>query len=155
MSPKPDEDHGLTAKLRKARQLSASDWRMLLRAAGWFVIVELGLRLLSLKTLLAVLDGGGRSHSAKGRTESPSPTPDRASYCVELASRVYPFEATCLKKALVLYALLKRRGVEVRLVIGATKTGRKLDAHAWIEHQGRVIIGGPSEEYAPLFTLVN
>src|SRR5712692_7979067 len=124
MSPKPDEDHGLTAKLRKARQLSASDWRMLLRAAGWFVIVEFGLRLLALKTLRADLDGRGRS--AKGGTEAPSPSPDRASYCVELASRVYPFKATCLKKALVLYALLKRRGVEVRLVIGATKTGRKL-----------------------------
>jgi transglutaminase superfamily protein len=153
MSPKPDENHGLTAKLRKARQLSASDWRMLLGAAGWFVIVEFGLRLLALKTLLAVLDGRRRSR-AKG-IEAPPPSPDRASYCVELASRVYPFEATCLKKALVLFALLKRRGVEVRLVIGATKTDRKLDAHAWLEHQGRVIIGGPSEEYAPLFTLVN
>lgn len=151
MSLKLNESQGLSVKLRKAGQLSASDWLLLMRAMGWFVVVELGLRLFALKTLLAILERGGRS--GEMRTGRGSASPDRAAYCVELASRLDPFDATCLKKALVLYALLKRKGVDVRLVIGATKAGRKLDAHAWLEHQGRVIIGESSDPYAPLCTL--
>ena len=152
MSPKPNETNGLGVKLRKAKQLSASDWLLLMRALGWLAVVEVGLRLFALKTLLGILERGGRNRDMG--TGRGSASPDRAAYCVELASRLDPFDATCLKKALVLYALLKRKGVDVRLVIGATKAGRKLDAHAWLEHRGRVIIGESGDPYAPLCTLV-
>src|SRR5215469_4514874 len=81
---------------------------------------------------------------------------ERVAYCVELASRFDPLRATCLKKALVLYALLIRKGLDVRLFIGAAKTkadlANRIDYHAWLEHEGRVILGGGKGElYMPLY----
>jgi hypothetical protein len=75
---------------------------------------------------------------------------------VELVSRLHPLHATCLKKALVLYALLVRRGFEVQLLIGAARDGSRLDAHAWLEHQGRIILGAPTPgRYSTLCALEN
>ena len=144
-------DGWLATKLRKARQLSAPDWILIVQSAAWFAVVEAGLRLLPLRTLARILQGRRRAPRASGRRVSA----EHASRCVDRAARLDPFRATCLKKSLVLYALLSRRGLEVELFIGAAKTGGKLDAHAWLQHQGRVITGGPATgRYAPLCSLV-
>ena len=156
MSVQPNDDNGLGVRLRKAGQLSAREWLLLLQAGGWLVVVDLGLRMVAVKRLIGFLQGrAGVTDSARpAAPDSGGLAPDRVAYLVERVARAYPFAPTCLKKALVLYALLKRRGVDVKLIIGATKTDRKLDAHAWLEHQGRVLIGGPAERYEPLCTLV-
>ncbi len=139
-------------KLRKAFALSASDWLLIVQATIWFAVVELGLRVLQLRTLVAILQGE-RSSNRESHDQS-FVNPERAGYCVELASRLHPLDPTCLKKALVLYALLTRRGFDLQLLIGATKIEGKLDAHAWLEHQGRVIPGGPGgERYSTLCCL--
>jgi hypothetical protein len=149
MSPRQN-DGGLAAKLHKARQLSASDWLLILQSAAWFAAVELGLRLLPLRTLVRILQG--RRRRTAGRLHIRV---ERASRCVDLAARLCPFPATCLRKSLVLYALLSRGGLEVELFIGATNKDGKLDAHAWLEYEGRAITGGPpTERYAPLWSLV-
>ena len=145
-------------RLRKAFALSALDWLLIVQATLWFAVVEFGLCLLQFRNVLAMLHGAKRSarnsHSQPSVVASGSP--ERAAYCVELASRLHPLHATCLKKALVLYALLARRGFEVQLVIGAARDGRRLDAHAWLEHQGRIILGAPTPgRYSTLCALEN
>jgi hypothetical protein len=145
-------------KLRKALALSASDWHLIVQATLWFCVVELGLRLLQFRNVLALLHGEKRSdrnsHSLPSGVATCSP--ERAGYCVELASRLHPLHTTCLKKALVLYALLTRRGFNARLLIGAARDGSRLDAHAWLEHQGRIILGAPTaERYSTLCALEN
>jgi hypothetical protein len=133
-------------KLRKAFALSALDWILIVQATLWFAVVAVGLRLLQLRTVLAILHGEKRSdrNSRSHSTGIASGNPQRAAYCVELASRLYPLRPTCLQKALVLYALLARRGFDVRVLIGAARDGIRLDAHAWLEHQGRIILGAPT-----------
>lgn len=134
----------LALKLRKAFQLSASDWLLVIQAVGWFAVVEFGLRVLKLKTLLALLQSG-RQADREGCGRAPT-SPERVGYCVDLASRLHPLRPTCLRKALVLFALLARRGVKAQVVVGTARSDGKLDAHAWIEHEGRVIMGGPATE---------
>jgi hypothetical protein len=134
----------LALKLRKAFQISASEWLLVIQAMGWFAVVEFGLRVLKLKTLLALLQNDRRTER-EGCERTPT-SPERVGYCVEVASRLHPLRPTCLKKALVLFALLARRGVKARVVVGTAKSDGKLDAHAWIEHEGRVILGGPARE---------
>lgn len=139
-------------KLRKAFALSPSDWILVAQAAAWFAVVEIGLRVLKLRTLPTIF----QNHKPANRVEGDRPgvSPARVRYCVELASRFHPLHPTCLKKALVLYAMLTRRGVNARVIVGAAKSDSKLDAHAWIEHQGQVILGGPAtDQYAPLCRL--
>lgn len=62
--------------------------------------------------------------------------------------RLWP--TTCLYRALGSYALLRAAGQEVRFVIGVRKEGETLLAHAWLERDGRAIVGapGPGEQYA-------
>jgi len=48
----------------------------------------------------------------------------------------------CLTEAMVTQLLLSRRRLRTDLQIGvALGKGGKLEAHAWVEHEGRVLIG--------------
>jgi len=62
--------------------------------------------------------------------------------------RLWP--TTCLYRALGSYALLRAAGQEVRFVIGVSKDGDDLKAHAWLERDGRAIVStpGPGTDYA-------
>jgi hypothetical protein len=140
-------------KLRRAFELSASDWFLILQAAFWFTVIELGLRAFQFRVLVDFLHPKGPLDQRAFSQQSSSA--QRAAYCVDLASRLHPLHPTCLRKALVLYALLTRRGFDVRLLIGAAKTnaekGSQLDYHAWLELEGQVILGGQGHErYAAL-----
>ena len=148
MSPHFRHSRWLTRRLRKAWALSWADWCLLLQASSFFLAVELGVKLLPFKTLMVLLQRRG---SVEGDELGQSTvSSDRVAYLVEVASRYHVLTPTCLKKALVCYRLLRKKGVEVELVVGATKVESGLAAHAWLEHHGRVILGGPVEEYAPL-----
>ena len=58
-----------------------------------------------------------------------------------------PGDSRCLTRSLVLMAMLARRGIFTDLVIGV-RTGEKFEAHAWIEHRGRILM--PTLGYEPL-----
>jgi len=138
---------------RKAFELSVSEWLLILWAAIWFGVIEIGLRVLRLHILIEKLD---RCPPPDGTLVAQSDTVERFAYCVELVSRLYPIEPTCLKKALVLYALLTRNGLPAQLWIGAAKSnteqGAPIDYHAWLEHEGKVILGAANRErYIPLY----
>lgn len=52
-----------------------------------------------------------------------------------------PWSRTCLKRAVVLYYLLRRAGQEVGLRIGVRRDeGQTLEAHAWLERDGAPIL---------------
>ena len=58
------------------------------------------------------------------------------------ASRRVP-KATCLTQAIALRTLLARDGKESELRIGVAKAeDGRLEAHAWLESDGRIVIGG-------------
>lgn len=144
-------------KLHRAFELSVSDWFLVLQAAFWFAVVELGLHIFQFRVLVDFLRRQERAFNHRAFSQQSS-SAQRAAYCVELVSRLHPLHPTCLKKALVLYALLTRKGYDARLFIGAAKTNRetgsKLDCHAWLQFQGQVILGGQGHErYAALCSL--
>lgn len=94
-----------------------------------------------LPELLASLDQPG---------VAPPPGDDPA----RLAERIFRplrfWPTTCLYRALGSYALLRAAGQEVRFVIGVRKVRGQLQAHAWLEREGRTIVGapGPGEAFA-------
>jgi len=78
---------------------------------------------------------------------------ERLAWAVGVASRFVP-KATCLAKALAVYVLLQQAGHEVFLHIGVNGKEGGLEAHAWVESQGRVLIGGSNiGNYTPLLAL--
>ena len=69
---------------------------------------------------------------------------------VERASRFVP-GATCLVQALSGGWLIRRAGGSSTLRFGVAKDGDAFKAHAWLESDGRILIGGgTAESYLPL-----
>ncbi len=105
-----------------------------------FLLIELGLRLLSFRSLLALC----RRCSWRGRLGSgftSLPSIERSAWLTAIAGRYSPVRATCLKRALTLSVLLEQRGIATRLRIGVSRQAGALRAHAWLEQHGRIILG--------------
>jgi hypothetical protein len=65
-----------------------------------------------------------------------------------------PVGTTCLATALVAQAMLQRHGADALLRVGVRRdVDGTFRAHAWLEHAGKVVVGGPLavvESYTPL-----
>lgn len=57
----------------------------------------------------------------------------RLGQLVEVAGNQSPLPSNCLRKSLLLYWLLRRRGQSPRFVIGVRKQPESFDAHAWVQ----------------------
>lgn len=71
---------------------------------------------------------------------------------VRLAATYGLYRAGCLPQSLVLRWLLRRQGIAGDLRIGVRKESGRFEAHAWVEHQGRVLNDGDDvcRRFAPL-----
>ena len=125
--------------LYKFLRLSWSDQRLFVETAILLWAVRLGLWLLPFQTerrLLKMLVPATPKKHDEGQGFI-----DRVGRAVTVMSRMVPM-ATCLTQALTTQVLVSRHGYEARLCIGVTKNGEKrLEAHAWVESNGRVVIG--------------
>ena len=141
-------------KLRKIRELSWLERWILVRAAVLLVVAEAGLRLLPLQSLLKwIPEGEARKPLAS------SPDPERIAWLVDVAARHSLLRGrlrpTCLRKSLVLCALLRNHGVDARLVIG-TNVSRNFGpqenfrAHSWVIAEAKVLLAGERTQYVEL-----
>ena len=73
------------------------------------------------------------------RRGSPSPAPEDLARGVDRVLNAAPgvWHHTCLRRAVVLAALLKRGGREAEVVIGVRRaSGGEFEAHAWLRSEG-------------------
>jgi hypothetical protein len=61
------------------------------------------------------------------------------------AARNFFFETNCLEQSLVLWWLLRRRGIAAELRIGARKEFERFEAHAWVEVDSAVLNDASAE----------
>jgi Transglutaminase-like superfamily len=62
------------------------------------------------------------------------------------AAALLPWDCNCLPRALIISHLLTQLGIPCDLRIGVSrKTGETLEAHAWVECQGRILDSMPEE----------
>lgn len=113
----------------------------------WYLLALWGLLPL-IHALLAML-GYGRCRRLLERLSPsshapPGPCPpaavtraQRLVALAEIAGRRGLVSTTCLRQALAVYWLLRWRGVDPQLCIGARRVGARLDAHAWVELNGQ------------------
>jgi hypothetical protein len=68
---------------------------------------------------------------------------------VSIAARHGPFRARCLAASMTLESLLRRYGFEGQLRLGVRRHDGRIEAHAWIEHDGAALagVGRPHAEY--------
>ena len=121
-------------KIRLFRALCSTERRLLFRAGTMLPRVDVSLRLRGWERTRTQweqwADGMGPRHGIE---------PRRVAWLVERAARTVPWPATCLRRSLVLWALLRRDGVHAEIRLGVRKAGGSHAAHAWVECQGVVL----------------
>ena len=130
---------GPVTLLGKSLRLSGEDRGLVLRAVLLVGAIRLGLAVLSFRTL----------QQALARLAQPLSNPqgsrvgstDRLLWAIRRASLCVP-GASCLTQALAAQVLLARHGHQADLRIGVARDlERRLQAHAWLEQGGRVLLG--------------
>jgi hypothetical protein len=125
-------------RIRKFFNLSSSEQRLLIKAWILLGLIRLGLELFPFSTLRKLLD---RLRIKLGSLKKEF-SEEQLVWSVTVVSRYIP-KATCLAQALTAQFLLQQAGHQACLHIGvegAEEGGIK--AHAWVESQGRILIGG-------------
>ena len=131
-------------RLRRFLSLPAADRVLLVRALGWVACARAALWFVPF-TRLRVAADRLRASSLRRRTD-----PARVAWAVERAARAVP-RATCLSQAIAADAMLRRAGRTPTLRIGVAKEGADLEAHAWLELDGAVLVGDHDlHRYTPL-----
>jgi hypothetical protein len=140
-------------RLRRFLRLPTTDRQLLIKAALLLEAIKLALRLLPFRVLRRLVAGAEKTPIGLRWVKGSSA--EKVAWAVETASRNIPGEKTCLTQALTAQVLLTRRGHPALLHIGIVKNEEgEFQAHAWVECEGKVVIGGHElERYTPLMTL--
>jgi hypothetical protein len=126
-------------RIAKLLRLPPSDRRLLMMSVFVLGAVRLGLWLLPFQTVRRLINSMTRSTNHPHQHDK-IPI-DAVTWAIGVASRSIP-SATCLTQALAAQVLLVRHGYPAQIRIGVTKDLRgHLGAHAWVESQGRIVIG--------------
>jgi hypothetical protein len=127
-------------QLREFWRLPPSYRRLLITSLVLLGIVRVGLWLLPFHTLRHLLAHTAREVAwARGGDQA---SVNQVARAVTVASRYVP-AASCLTQALATQVLLSHRGHQASLRIGVARGDvGEFQAHAWVECQGKVVIGG-------------
>lgn len=115
-------------------RLPAEKRSLLIQSAFWLMVYGIALRWFPSRTLRRALRHDSMINS--GRFDRVS----LVTWSVGLAAQYVPGN-TCLTRALVAHRLLGRAGAGSQVQIGVARIDGEFQAHAWVECDGRVVIG--------------
>ena len=122
------------------RRLSWGERWLLIEALALLPLLSLGMRLLGLRRLHGTLAGLAPAPGPAAAGGSAGLSQARAvATLVQRAARHSPLGSTCLTRSLVLWWLLRRRGIAGEVCMGVAKEAAQFQAHAWVEYQGTVL----------------
>ena len=127
-------------KFTKLLSMQADDRALVLQAAASLLVCRIGLYLLRFESLQ-------RWATRAKRTKQSVPI-SKLIWAAMMGTRIMP-NSTCLVRALAASRLLAQNGYKSTLHIGVKRTDGVFEAHAWVEYDGRAIIGSGE---APHFT---
>lgn len=121
--------------------MTMADWGTVLSITPLVGGVRLGLEVVPFRRLVRTLRRAARLfRSGRGADEEYE---RRVTWAVSAVGRRLLGDRPCLTEALVVEFLFHRRGLPATLQIGVDKgEGGELVAHAWVESNGRIVIGG-------------
>jgi len=121
--------------------LSPRHRALLCKAALRLLLIRFGLAVLGYRRFHQFLAQHARSHAAS--TRQCFEQVEQIVWALSTAATVVLNKKSCLPLALTAQFWLGRCGVPTNLRIGAMRdeSGR-IQAHAWIEQQGQIILGG-------------
>lgn len=127
-------------RLARLRALSVAQWRVVLASFVLVPATQLSIRVRGFSRTVDVL-----ARWSRRRAHPTEPEVGRElAEAVNLVSGQPVVGARCLGRSLVLWFLLRRRGIDAELVIGANAPhDGELEAHAWVEVAGEPVNDRP------------
>jgi hypothetical protein len=126
-------------RIRKFAALPPHSKRLLV--GSWAIVAEVRVRL---SIFHFEPRGKGLLIGPRLFRQQTKATAQEIAWAIEVARRFVP-RATCLVQALAGQTMLAASGRPSRLLIGVApgrQPGQTLDAHAWLEWDGEILIGG-------------
>jgi hypothetical protein len=133
----------MAGRLAKFLALPAAERAALVRALIWLPLTAAQLRLSGFEAASRSI----QAVRAGGRTLEPRVL----ARLVAIASRHGVVRGNCLSQSLTLQRLLRRQCIASELRIGVRRAGAALEAHAWVELDGRPLNDSAdvAQRYAP------
>jgi hypothetical protein len=129
----------LGGRMQRAVRMEPVDWLAFCRALLTEAVIRVSLTTCSAQRVLRWVTT--RVERAAGGASMPEQQARRIVWSVKTASRFIPY-STCLTRAFALQLLLARAGAGSTLRVGVTRADDEFAAHAWVERDGVVLIGG-------------
>jgi hypothetical protein len=127
--------------------LNRDDRRLVLEAAIVLAVVWVGLWVLSFARVRGLIDR--YAHQPRVSLDQARPAVGRIGWAVSAVAHRSPVPMTCLRQALAADAILRRRGFVSQLRFGVqlhrNNSFRSLEAHAWVECEGAIVVGDIKE----------
>jgi hypothetical protein len=140
-------------RLRRFLALCASERRLFIGAWLALPIIDVSLRVFGLESTRRALDrlspvaslSAAQQQCGQGVPSDALIAAEQAASVIALAGRHALANGSCLRQALLLGWLLRRRGLLPELHIGVCTRGG-FAAHAWVELGGRHLAQGPEQQ---------
>jgi Uncharacterised nucleotidyltransferase/Transglutaminase-like superfamily len=135
--------------IKKFQVLSLTMQSYLWRAAVVVLVVKVGLKIMPYSVFKKYYDKLPESTMQKTYSDQDL---KKAAWAIQVVSARWPWRATCLPQALT-FKYLHRNDPQLQLQIGVNKgTLGQLQAHAWVEKEGQILIGDSPETFKPIWT---
>lgn len=132
----------LSSMLRKIRSMSPQARRIAIEATLLLAGIRVLLPIVGLKNLRRLL----KAECGPGGKVTQIEVKELLGI-VTKASRICVVGSTCLTRALAGQYLLRKAGIESNLCIGVMRDDQQnFQAHAWLEKDRKVVLGGSDEE---------
>lgn len=132
--------------IRRFLRLSRQERVLFLAAVRVLIGIRLALLFLPFRTVVRRVLGVPRQELLEPADPG---TRHVVSWAVRKANEVIPGDGKCLHEALAAFVILRRTGFEPELKIGVRPSGSgDIEAHAWVEETGDIVIGGPRRQTA-------
>ena len=122
--------------LRQWLALPPRERRMLLLLSQLQPAISLALRLRGYRRTQDWLEMHSRHPGPRVATTQALRYAERIAELASIAGRRGPVATTCLRQALAVYWVLRRRGLQPQVRFGVDRIGATADMHAWVELEG-------------------
>lgn len=119
---------------------------LLIKAGALLWIIRIMLWIFSFARIQRIIK---RFTSKVKKSKIPLP---QITWAIHIMSRFTP-QATCLVRALAGQILLSGYGYDSNIKIGVSRDKGEFEAHAWLENDGRVVLGESEVDYVPIMNI--
>lgn len=138
----------MSGRLARWLELPPGERWLLLELMGGLPVLSALLRVFGVVRTRRWLERISRNAAPRTAESDDLDSAQRLAQLADIAGRRGAITATCLRQSLLVYWLLRRRGLAPELKIGVRKEQSAFDAHAWVELRG-VALGQTNLVHSP------